>query len=418
MRHFTHTVRIGDLQIGGGHAVAVQSMTDTDTADVAASTAQVLALAQAGSEMVRLTINNEAAARAVVEIHARLQDSPYPVPLIGDFHYNGHSLLQSVPRCGKVLAKYRINPGNVGRGANKDAHFAAIIRCAMDHDKPVRIGVNWGSLDPQLLQTMMDENARQPQPLHAHELMCRAMIRSALESAAAAEALGLPADHIVLSVKTSRVPDLIASYRALAAQSSYALHVGLTEAGMGMKGMVSSSAALAVLLHEGIGDTIRVSLTPEPNSPRTQEVRLAEALLQALELRHFAPSVTSCPGCGRTSGDYFRHLAQDVQEYIDENMPLWRSQYPGVERLKVAVMGCVVNGPGESKAADIGISLPGSGESPSAPVYIDGEKYTTLKGENISSEFKQLLNHYIKKRYSGLKQEVEPLCSTLSDNHE
>jgi (E)-4-hydroxy-3-methylbut-2-enyl-diphosphate synthase len=374
-------------------------MTNTDTTDVAATVAQIVELARAGSELARITVNNEAAAAAVPLIRDRLVAQGVTVPLIGDFHFNGHRLLTQSPACAGALAKYRINPGNVGRGKKKDEQFSAIIEIACRHDKPVRIGVNWGSLDQELAARLMDDNARQSHPQTAADVMHEAMILSALESAQRAEEIGLGHDQIILSVKMSGIQDLIAVYRKLATRCDYPLHLGLTEAGMGSKGIVASTAALAVLLQEGIGDTIRVSLTPEPGGSRTQEVIVAQEILQALGLRSFTPAVTACPGCGRTSSDYFQRLARQIQDYLREQMPVWRDQYPGVAELKVAVMGCVVNGPGESKQANIGISLPGSGEIPVAPVYVDGEKTVTLKGETIAAEFQQLVADYVVRRY-------------------
>ena len=403
-------VHIGTVLVGGEAPVAVQSMTNTDTADVAATVRQVAELAAMGSELVRITVNNEAAAAAVPIIRERLERMRAAVPLIGDFHFNGHKLLSAYPDCAEALAKYRINPGNVGRGRKKDAQFATIVEIACRHQKPVRIGVNWGSLDQSLLATIMDENARSPEPLEAGAVMRRAMVVSALASAQRAEALGLPHDAIVLSVKMSGVQDLIAVYRDLAGHCDYPLHLGLTEAGMGSKGIVASTAALAVLLQEGIGDTIRISLTPEPGGARTREVVVAQEILQALGLRSFTPSVVACPGCGRTSSDYFQHLAQDIQAYLREQMPAWRARYPGVETLKVAVMGCVVNGPGESRNADIGISLPGTGEYPVAPVYVDGDKTVTLKGEGIAGEFQRIVEDYVVRRFGGGGVPVDPAC--------
>jgi (E)-4-hydroxy-3-methylbut-2-enyl-diphosphate synthase len=376
-------------------------MTNTDTADVAATTEQIADLAAAGSELVRLTVNNEAAARAVPEIRDRLLSRGLDVPLIGDFHFNGHRLLSDFPACAEALAKYRINPGNVGSGEKRDSQFASMIETACRYDKPVRIGVNWGSLDKGLVARLMDENSRSPEPLDAAQMTYRIMVVSALESAKQAEALGLAANRIVISCKMSGVQDLIAVYRQLAQACDYALHLGLTEAGMGSKGIVASSAALAVLLQEGIGDTIRISLTPEPGGARTQEVVVAQELLQSMGLRAFAPMVIACPGCGRTTSTYFQQLAGEVQQHLRESMRIWKSDYPGVENLSVAVMGCVVNGPGESKHADIGISLPGTGETPAAPVYVDGEKSLTLKGENIAAQFIELVDGYVKKRYGS-----------------
>ena len=392
-------VRVGSITVGGGAPVVVQSMTNTDTADVDATTRQVAELARAGSELVRVTVNTEEAAAAVPLIRERLAARGVRAPLIGDFHFNGHRLLSQYPACAEALDKYRINPGNVGRGRKKDEQFVTIVEIACRYEKPVRIGVNWGSLDQELAGRLMDENAQLSAPKPASEVMREAMIRSALDSARRAEAIGLGHDRIILSVKMSGVQDLIAVYRELAARCDYPLHLGLTEAGMGSKGIVASTAALAVLLQEGIGDTIRVSLTPEPGGHRTQEVVVAQEILQAMGLRAFTPAVVACPGCGRTSSDYFQRLAQDIQAYLRDQMPIWRNRYPGVEGLTVAVMGCVVNGPGESKQADIGISLPGTGEIPVAPVYVDGEKTVTLKGEGIAAEFQRIVEDYVVRRY-------------------
>ncbi|MBL8520621.1 MAG: flavodoxin-dependent (E)-4-hydroxy-3-methylbut-2-enyl-diphosphate synthase [Betaproteobacteria bacterium] len=399
-RRSSRQVKVGTVRIGGGAPVMVQSMTNTDTEDVAATVAQVAALARAGSEVVRITVNTLAAARAVPVIRAALDAQGVAVPLVGDFHFNGHKLLTEVPDCAAALAKLRINPGNVGHGAKRDDQFGAMIEAAIRFDKPVRIGVNWGSLDPELIARMMDENAARPQPLDADLVMREALIVSALDSAAKAEALGLAGDKIVLSCKVSAVQDLIAVYRSLAARCDYPLHLGLTEAGMGSKGIVASTAALAVLLQEGIGDTIRISLTPEPNGDRTREVVVAQEILQTMGLRSFTPMVAACPGCGRTTSTYFQELAEKIQSYLRAQMPVWRSAYPGVEDMHVAVMGCVVNGPGESKLADIGISLPGSGERPVAPVYVDGEKAVTLKGDRIAEEFQALVDDYVKKNFA------------------
>ena len=395
-------VRIGSVSIGAGHPIAVQSMTDTPTADVAATVDQVEALAHAGSELVRLTVNDREAAAAVPAIREQLEQRNVAVPLIGDFHYNGHKLLAEFPECAEVLDKYRVNPGNVGRGSSRDPHFLQFIELACRHQKPVRIGVNWGSLDPALLTELMDENARRDSPLDAEAVQREAMIESALRSAAQAEEIGLPHDAIVLSCKMSRVALVVQAYTELAQRCDYPLHLGLTEAGMGTRAIVASSAALTLLLQQGIGDTLRVSLTPEPGGKRTEEVRVACDLLQSLDLRHFAPAVTACPGCGRTSSDHFQRLARDIEHYISEQMPVWKERYPGVENLNVAVMGCVVNGPGESRHADIGISLPGSNENPSAPVYIDGERVRTLSGERIAEEFQEMLRDYVEKRYTPL----------------
>lgn len=398
-RRSCSTVRIGAVLVGGAVPIIVQSMTNTDTADIGSTVTQIAELAQAGSELVRITVNNEAAAAAVPLIRDGLAAQGVTVPLIGDFHFNGHRLLTHYPACAEALDKYRINPGNVGRGKKKDEQFAAIIEIACRYDKPVRIGVNWGSLDQALAARLMDENAALAQPQPASEVMYEAMVLSALDSAQQAEDFGLGHDKIILSVKMSGVQDLIAVYRKLAVRCDYPLHLGLTEAGMGSKGIVASTAALAVLLQEGIGDTIRVSLTPEPGGSRTQEVIVAQEILQALGLRSFTPAVTACPGCGRTSSDYFQRLARQIQDYLREQMPVWRTRYPGVEALKVAVMGCVVNGPGESKQANIGISLPGTGEIPVAPVYVDGEKTVTLKGETIAAEFQKIVAEYVVRRY-------------------
>ncbi|MCU7852513.1 MAG: flavodoxin-dependent (E)-4-hydroxy-3-methylbut-2-enyl-diphosphate synthase [Candidatus Thiodiazotropha sp. (ex Monitilora ramsayi)] len=400
-RQDTRAVLIGGVKVGGGAPVVVQSMTNTDTADVDATTEQVMALAAAGSELVRLTVNNEAAAKAVPEIRDRLVGQGVDVPLIGDFHFNGHRLLSDFPACAEALAKYRINPGNVGSGEKRDSQFASMIETACRYDKPVRIGVNWGSLDKGLVARLMDENSRSDNPLDATHMTYRIMVVSALESAQRAEELGLGPDRIVISCKMSGVQDLIAVYRSLAQSCNHALHLGLTEAGMGSKGMVASSAALAVLLQEGIGDTIRISLTPEPGGARTQEVVVAQELLQSMGIRAFTPMVVACPGCGRTTSTYFQHLAKQVQHHLRERMIQWKAVYPGVENLSVAVMGCVVNGPGESKQANIGISLPGTGESPAAPVYVDGEKTVTLKGDNIADQFIELVDTYVKQHYGS-----------------
>ena len=394
-------VRIGHVLVGGDHPIVVQSMTNTDTADAVGTAVQIAQLAKAGSELVRITVNSDEAAAAVPEIRRRLDDMGVVVPLIGDFHFNGHRLLTKHPSCAAALAKYRINPGNVGRGRKKDEQFATLIGFARDHAKPVRIGVNWGSLDQELVVRMMDENARRAEPLDTAEVTREALIISALESAQRAEELGLAHDQIILSVKMSGVQDLIAVYRALAGRCDYPLHLGLTEAGMGSKGIVASTAALAVLLQEGIGDTIRISLTPEPGGDRTQEVVVAQEILQSMGLRAFTPQVVACPGCGRTTSTTFQQLAQDIQSYLRHQMPVWRTQYPGVEELTVAVMGCVVNGPGESKHADIGISLPGTGEIPVAPVYVDGEKTVTLKGETIAQEFQKIVDEYVQRRFGS-----------------
>ncbi len=392
-------VCIGQVTVGGGGPVVVQSMTNTDTADVEATALQVRALANAGSELVRVTVNNEEAAAAVPAIVERLVQLGTSVPIVGDFHFNGHKLLREHPACAEALAKYRINPGNVGRGSKRDPQFAEMIEIACRHGKPVRIGVNWGSLDQDLLTRLMDENSRAAEPLEANEVMREAIVVSALESAGRAEELGLPHDRIVISCKVSGVQDLIAVYRGIAVRCDYPLHLGLTEAGMGSKGIVASTAAMAVLLQEGIGDTIRVSLTPEPGGDRTQEVIVAQEILQTMGLRSFTPMVVACPGCGRTTSTYFQELAQKIQSHLRHRMPEWRRLHPGVEQMTVAVMGCVVNGPGESRHASIGISLPGTGERPVAPVYIDGEKGPTLKGERIAEEFQQLVEEYVARNY-------------------
>ncbi len=391
---------MGAVRIGGAAPIVVQSMTNTDTEDAQATARQVEALARAGSELVRITVNTPQAAAQVPRIRELLDSVRCTVPLIGDFHYNGHKLLTQYPDCARALAKYRINPGNVGRGAKRDEQFATLIECALRHDKPVRIGVNWGSLDPELLARMMDENAQSKNPLDSVEVMREAVIRSALESAKAAEDIGLPAERIVLSCKMSQVQDLIAVYRALASRCDYALHLGLTEAGMGSKGIVASTAALAVLLQEGIGDTIRVSLTPEPGGERTREVQVAQEILQTMGLRAFTPMVSACPGCGRTTSTVFQELADKIQAYLRAQMPVWRETYPGVEEMRVAVMGCVVNGPGESKHAHIGISLPGTGEVPVAPVYVEGKKTVTLKGERIAEEFQAIVEAFVREKYA------------------
>jgi (E)-4-hydroxy-3-methylbut-2-enyl-diphosphate synthase len=380
--------------------VVVQSMTNTDTADAAATAAQVVALARAGSQLVRVTVNNESAAAAVPEIVARVVDAGVIVPIVGDFHYNGHLLLARYPECARELAKYRINPGNVG-GKRRDENFRTIVQIAVDNDKPVRIGVNWGSLDQDLLTQMMDENAALPQPADAHDVYVEAMLASALRSAELAEEVGLRHDQIIISAKVSGVQDLVGVYRRLAARCDYPLHLGLTEAGMGMKGIVASTAGLSILLAEGIGDTIRVSLTPKPNGDRTEEVLVAQQILQSLGLRSFTPQVTACPGCGRTTSTFFQRMAEDIQTYIRERMPVWRETYPGVEELKVAVMGCVVNGPGESKHANIGISLPGTFEEPKAPVYVDGKLRTTLRGDTIVADFLKILDEYVESHYAA-----------------
>ena len=399
-RHKTRCVMIGDVPVGGDSPVVVQSMTNTDTADAEGTAQQVFALWQAGSEMVRITVNSPEAAAQVGLIRRKLDAMGCPVPLIGDFHYNGHKLLAQYPECAIALAKYRINPGNVGKGSKRDEQFAAMIEAAIQYDKPVRIGVNWGSLDQEKMARMMDENAQRAQPLSSEALMREALIQSALESAQQAEAIGLPGDRIIISCKVSDVQDLITVYRELARRCDYALHLGLTEAGMGSKGIVASTAALSVLLQEGIGDTIRISLTPEPGESRTREVVVAQEILQTMGIRSFTPLVTACPGCGRTTSTFFQELAQKIQRYLREQMPIWRNEYPGVETMSVAVMGCVVNGPGESKLANIGISLPGTGEVPVAPVFVNGEKTVTLKGDAIAEEFQAIVEEYVRTHYA------------------
>src|SRR4051812_32962723 len=399
-RRRTTTVRVGGVSVGSAHPIVVQSMTNTDTADVALTVAQVAALAAAGSQLVRVTVNNEPAAAAVPEIVRRLSDMGVDVPIVGDFHYNGHLLLARYPDCARALAKYRINPGNVG-GKRRDDNFRTIVSIAVANDKPVRIGVNWGSLDQDLLTAMMDENARRPEPLDAHDVYIEAMLESALRSAAVAEEVGLGHDRIIISAKVSLVQDLVEVYRRLAARCDYPLHLGLTEAGLGTKGVVASTAGLSILLSEGIGDTIRVSLTPKPDGDRTEEVQVAQQILQSLGLRSFTPQVTACPGCGRTTSTFFQHMAEDIQSYLAERMPDWRTKHPGVETMRVAVMGCVVNGPGESKHANIGISLPGTFEEPKAPVYVDGKLSTTLKGDGIVPEFLVILEQYVVSHYAA-----------------
>ena len=398
-RHNTVGVKVGDICIGGKSPVVVQSMTNTDTADAEATAKQVKELADAGSELVRITVNTEEAASQVAKIREILDAKACNVPIIGDFHYNGHLLLTKYPECAQALAKYRINPGNVGFGKKKHTQFSTMIEKAIEYNKPVRIGVNWGSLDQELLTGLMDENAGQENPKETDEVMQEALIVSALSSAERAVELGLPKDHIVLSCKVSGVQKLISVYRDLASRSDYALHLGLTEAGMGSKGIVASTAAIGVLLQEGIGDTIRISLTPEPGGDRAREVIVAQEILQTMGLRSFTPQVTACPGCGRTTSTVFQELAENIQSYVRNQMPVWREKYQGVEDLSLAVMGCVVNGPGESKHSDIGISLPGTGEAPAAPVFIDGKKFTTLRGDNIAGDFQKLVDEYIEQRY-------------------
>ncbi len=396
----TATVTIGSISIGGNAPVVIQSMTNTDTADIEATVQQVIELAHAGSELVRITVNSAEAAAAVPCIREKLDAQNCAVPLIGDFHFNGHKLLQDYPDCARTLAKYRINPGNVGKGKRHDEQFASMIERACEYGKAVRIGVNWGSMDQELMARLMDENRKHDAPKEPADIMLEAMVTSALESAQQAEKIGLPHDKIILSCKMSGVQDLIRVYQTLATRCDYALHLGLTEAGMGARGIVASSAALSILLQQGIGDTIRISLTPEPGGDRTQEVIVAQEILQALELRAFTPTVVSCPGCGRTSSTYFQQLAQDIQTYLHEQMPRWRTRFAGVENMSVAVMGCVVNGPGESKHANIGISLPGTGEKPVAPVYVNGIKTVTLKGNHIAEEFQTIVEDYVGKKYS------------------
>ena len=408
VRRVSRQVMVDKVAIGGGAPVVVQSMTNTDTADAEATAQQVFDLWRAGSELVRITVDKPEAAAAVASIRAQLDAMGCDVPLVGDFHFNGHKLLTQYPDCARALAKYRINPGNVGKGAKRDDQFATMIEAALKYRKPVRIGVNWGSLDQELLARMMDENGRRSEPFDADEVMREALIVSGLESAAQAEKLGLPAERIVISCKVSGVQDLILVYRELARRCQYALHLGLTEAGMGSKGIVASSAAMAVLLQEGIGDTIRISLTPEPNGDRTREVIVAQELLQTMGLRSFTPMVAACPGCGRTTSTYFQELAQRIQSFLRTQMPAWKQRYPGVEEMKVAVMGCVVNGPGESKHADVGISLPGTNEVPVAPVYVDGEKTVTLKGGRIAEEFQAIVESYVEANYSpGARRQRE-----------
>ncbi len=395
------TVHVADIPIGGDSPIVVQSMTNTDTADIAATVEQVQRLHEAGSELVRVTVNNDAAARAVPHIAEQLERLDCRVPLVGDFHFNGHKLLGRHSACARALAKYRINPGNVGRGKKRDTQFSEMIEIACREEKPVRIGVNWGSLDQQMLATMLTRNANLADPLSLTAVTRQAVVESALESAAFAEDIGLPAERIIISCKMSRVPDLIEVYQELARRCRYALHLGLTEAGMGDPGVIASSAALSILLYQGIGDTIRVSLTPEPGAAREREVKVAQQILQSLGLRAFAPSVTACPGCGRTTSEYFQVLAQQIQRELDASMPVWKHRYPGVESMKVAVMGCVVNGPGESKHANIGISLPGTGEQPVAPVYEDGIKTVTLKGDNIAEAFIERVKNYVEQHYAA-----------------
>ena len=409
-RRRTATVSVGGVLVGSDHPIVVQSMTNTDTADAAATATQVAALANAGSELVRVTVNNDEAAAAVPEIVARVVDLGLNVPIVGDFHYNGHLLLARHPDCARLLAKYRINPGNVG-SRHRDENFRTIVRLAIDNEKPVRIGVNWGSLDQDLLTAMMDENASQSAPRDAREVLIDAMVESGVRSAMLAEDTGLAHDRIIISAKVSQVPDLVDVYRRLAVRCDYALHLGLTEAGLGTKGIISSTAGLSILLAEGIGDTIRVSLTPRPGGDRTEEVQVAQQVLQSLGIRRFIPQVTACPGCGRTTSTFFQRMAEDIQQYVRDEMPSWRLRYPGVEDLRIAVMGCVVNGPGESKHSDIGISLPGTFEEPKAPVYVDGELRVTLRGDAIVPQFLEILQSYIATRYAAPASTPEPAAS-------
>jgi (E)-4-hydroxy-3-methylbut-2-enyl-diphosphate synthase len=408
IRRPTSQVRVGNVLVGGDAPIVVQSMTNTDTANVGATVRQVIALAEAGSEIVRITVNNEAAARAVPKIRKQLDSALCPVPLVGDFHYNGHTLLQEFSDCADALDKYRINPGNVGQGEKRDARFCQMVEQACLRNKPVRIGVNWGSLDPQLLARKLDENAALATPRSLEVVTREALVDSAINSAALAQREGLRPDQIILSAKVSAVPELVEVYRQLAERSDLALHLGLTEAGMADKGIVSSTAGLALLLHMGIGDTIRVSLTPQPGESRTREVRIAQEVLQSMGLRSFSPQVIACPGCGRTTSDFFQHLAGEVQEHLRERMTKWKTEYPGAETLSVAVMGCVVNGPGESRHADIGISLPGTGEKPVAPVFQDGEKLCTLRGDDIAAQFIALVENYVQKRFAAKKEDLRP----------
>ena len=414
-RRHTLTTLVGNVAVGSAHPIVVQSMTNTDTADPKGTAEQVAALARAGSQLVRITVNNEDAAAAVPEIRTRLADLGVDVPIVGDFHYNGHLLLTRVPDCARALDKYRINPGNVG-SKRRDENFRTIVQVAVDHAKPVRIGVNWGSLDQDLLTAMMDENARRPEPWTARDVYIEAMIESALRSAILAQETGLGADRIIISAKVSGVRDLADVYGRLASRCEYPLHLGLTEAGLGMKGIVASTAGLSLLLSQGIGDTIRVSLTPRPNGDRTEEVQVAQQILQSLELRSFTPQVTACPGCGRTTSTFFQHMAEDIQGYLREQMPVWRARHPGVEEMKVAVMGCVVNGPGESKHANIGISLPGTFEDPVAPVYVDGALHTTLRGNAIVAEFLEILEAYVSRTYPTRAAASSAVTTSLSSS--
>ncbi|MDA0780781.1 MAG: flavodoxin-dependent (E)-4-hydroxy-3-methylbut-2-enyl-diphosphate synthase [Rickettsiales bacterium] len=399
IRHKTSAVNIGGITVGGNNPVVVQSMTNTDTADIESTTEQIIELANAGSEIIRITVNNDESAKAVPHIKENLLKAGVNVPLVGCFHYNGHYLLETYPECAKALSKYRINPGNVGFGNKHDIQFESMIQTAIKYDKPVRIGVNWGSLDKNISKKLMDENAKLPNPKGSDEVLREALILSAIQSAQKAEKIGLSKNKIVISCKVSKVQDLISVYTELANRCDYALHLGLTEAGIGSKGIVASTAALSVLLQQGIGDTIRISLTPKPSESRTSEVIVAQEILQTMGLRSFTPQVTSCPGCGRTTSSVFQSLADEIQSYLRQSMPFWKEQYTGVENMNVAVMGCIVNGPGESKHADIGISLPGTGEEPSAPVFVNGTKFTTLKGKNIAEEFKQIVTNYVQRQY-------------------
>ncbi|MDB5767675.1 MAG: 4-hydroxy-3-methylbut-2-en-yl diphosphate synthase [Collimonas fungivorans] len=412
-RRASRQVHVGHVRIGGDAPVAVQAMTNTDTADAAATVRQIAELARAGAELVRITVNNDEAAAQVARIREQLDRQDVAVPLVGDFHFNGHRLLSAYPDCAQALAKYRINPGNVGKGSKRDEQFCSMIETACRYDKPVRIGVNWGSLDPALMARMMNDNARLPQPRDAAAVMREALVVSALENAARAVMVGMPANRIVLSAKVSNVPDLLAVYRELGRRCDYPLHLGLTEAGMGSKGIVASSVALGVLLQQGIGDTIRISLTPEPNGDRSREVVVAQQILQSMGLRTFTPTVVACPGCGRTTSTFFQELASQIEAYLRAQAPLWKNTFPGAEQMHVAVMGCVVNGPGESKLADIGISLPGSGEHPSAPVFIDGARALTLKGDTIADDFKQLVNDYVAAKYGGDQLAAQRLAQAM-----
>ena len=398
-RHKTLEVKVGNILIGNNNPIVVQSMTNTDTADVGSTVKQIIQLHEAGSEIVRITVNNQESAAAVPKIREKLLRSKYNIPLAGCFHYNGHKLLKDNPGCAEALDKYRINPGNVGFGKKRNSQFEEFIELAIQYDKPIRIGVNWGSLDQALASKLMDENSKKKNPKSSNEIMHEALITSALNSAKKAEDIGISKNKIIVSCKTSNVRDLVKIYESLSQQCNYPLHLGLTEAGMGIKGIAASASALAILLNKGIGDTIRVSITPEPGAPRTEEAKVCQEILQALELRHFKPQITACPGCGRTTSSYFQKLAKEIEDFLQKQMPVWKTNHPGVENLKIAVMGCIVNGPGESKHADIGISLPGTGESPVAPVFIDGEKTHTLRGDNISKDFIEIISKYIERRF-------------------